>query len=59
LIEHCTTDAPPKECFDRLQGLVPGGRGPALFNSRDQFNHVSLANLMNAPADPGQTDFPA
>jgi hypothetical protein len=52
LIENSSTHAPAQECLDGLQSLVRCDGSPALFNGRDEFNYIPLADLMNAPAGP-------
>src|SRR5262249_40064145 len=59
LIQDGSTYAPAKECLDRLQSLVGGDGGPALFNGRDQLNYVPLGDLMNALLPPGLATLPA
>jgi hypothetical protein len=53
LIEHGSAHAPAQECLERLQRLVRGDGSPALLYRGDDLNHVSLADLMDAPAGPG------
>jgi hypothetical protein len=53
LIEDGSTHAPAQEGLDRLQSLISGDRSPALFDSRDEFDHISLGDFMNTPAGPG------
>src|SRR5262249_16406339 len=58
LVKDGSTHAPPQERLDRLQGLVGGGRCPALLDRRDHLNHISLSDLMNAPAGPRLSHLP-
>ena len=39
--------------FERLQGLVGGDRSAPLLDRRNDPDHISFADLMNAPAGPG------
>jgi hypothetical protein len=57
LIENGSTYAPAKERFDGLQRLVRGDRSSTLFDGRDQFNNVPLADLVNALAGPCPASF--
>ena len=41
-----------------FQSLVGSNGSPTLFDRRDDLNHVSLADLVDAPASPGLSDFP-
>jgi hypothetical protein len=51
LIEHGLAHAPAQKRLERLQGLV--GRSAPLLDRRNDLNHISFADLMNAPAGPG------
>src|SRR5262249_27643500 len=56
LIEDSAAHAPAQERLDRFQGLIGRDRCPALLNGGDHLNHISLRDLMNAPAGPRPTD---
>jgi hypothetical protein len=57
-IKDGSTYAPAQERLDRLQGLVGSAEGAALFNGGNDFNDISLTDLMDAPADPGLSHLP-
>src|SRR5262249_53348002 len=59
LIEHRPAHAPAQERLERLQGLVGGDGSPTLLDRGDDLNHVSLADLMDAPTAPPLADLPA
>ena len=59
MIEDGATHAPAQERLNRLQGLVGSNWSPALFDRRDDLNYISFADLVNALASPGLSDFSA
>jgi hypothetical protein len=59
LIKDGLTHAPAQEGLERLQGLVGSAGSPALYNSGNHVNHISLADRMNAPASPGLSHLPS
>src|SRR5262249_48955786 len=58
LIKDGAPHAPAQERLDRLQGLIGGDGRSALLNSGDDFNHIALADLMNASTGPGLANLP-
>src|SRR4051794_32749627 len=51
-IKDGLTHAPTQERLDRLEGLVGGAGCAALPDGRNDFNHISLSEFMDAAARP-------
>src|SRR5208337_2666676 len=57
LIQNGSSNAPAQKSLDRLQRFVGSCRCPPLFDSGDDLNYVSFADLMNTLAGPGLSNF--